>query len=81
MDRKQRMTRQKEQEDNAEKRESKIGKRNQMTALRLLTGGHQTSRACLRGFTQGHTAWSCRQSARFAQGSVVLRCVTLCLNT
>ena len=44
------MTRQKEQEDKAEKTREEIGKGNQMTALRFQTGGgHQTSPASLRG--------------------------------
>ena len=44
------MTRQKEQEDQAEKTREEIGKGNQMTALRFHTGkGHQTSPASLQG--------------------------------
>ena len=44
------MTRQKEQEDQAEKTRQEIEKGNQMTALRFQTGGgHQTSPASLRG--------------------------------
>ena len=47
------MTRQKEQEDEAEKTREEIGKGNQMTALRFQTGGtHQTSPASLRGDRQ-----------------------------
>ena len=44
------MTRQKEQEDYAEKTRGEIGMGNQMTALGFKTGGrHQTSLASLRG--------------------------------
>ena len=44
------MTRQKEQEDQAEKTREEIGKGNQMTALRFQTGArHQTSPASLGG--------------------------------
>ncbi len=44
------MTRQKEQEDQAEKTREEIGKGNQMTALRFQTGEkHQTSLTYLRG--------------------------------
>ena len=51
------MTRQKEQEDKAEKITEEIGKRNQMTALRFQTReGHQTSPASLRGRAKGETA-------------------------
>ena len=47
------MTRQKEQKDQAEKTREEIGKGNQMTALRFQTGrGHQTSPASLRGQTE-----------------------------
>ena len=44
------MTKQKEQEDLAEKTREEIGKRNHMTALRFQTGGrHQTSPASIQG--------------------------------
>ena len=55
------MTRQKEQEDWAEKnKREEIGKGNQMTALRFQTGvGHQTSPASLWGGMVAAMGWRC----------------------